>query len=251
MSSLPTIVRFLNQILNTRSISDTSRNGLQVKGVKGIRKIGFAVDACLSTFQKAKKLGVDLLIVHHGLYWKGQRDKTGVVRDRVRFLKKNKMSLYASHLPLDLHEKYGNNIELARLLDLREIKKFGKYHGMAIGFQGRFFKAVSLRSVARKLDKKIGSKSLLFLFGRKKIRTIGIVSGGGASALVEAYKKRLDCFITGEAPHHVYHEAKDRRQNVILAGHYETETVGVKALMPLLRKKFGVKTVFVKNRTMI
>jgi len=251
MPSSQDITRFLNKTLRTRSIRDASRNGLQVKTPKKIRKIGFAVDACLSTFQKAKKLNVDLLIVHHGIYWKGQKDNTGVLKKRVQFLKKNKMGLYASHLPLDLHETYGNNIELARLLGLANIRKFGNYHGIAIGYQGRLSTSSTLRILAKKLDNKIGSKSILLAFGKKKIRTIGIVSGGGSSALSESYQKKLDCFITGEAPHQVYHEAKDRGQNVILAGHYETETVGVKALMPLLRKKFGIQTVFISNPTLI
>ena len=92
---------------------------------------------------------------------------------------------------------------------------------------------------------------MVLKFGKDDIRTIGIVSGSGCSALNEAIEQNLDCFLTGEAQHHVYHEAKEGKINIMIAGHYETETVGVRALMPLLEKKFGVKTVFLDAPTII
>lgn len=247
MTSRDSIVRFLNKELKVRKIPDTSRNGLQVKSRKIINKVGFAVDATLSTFKKAKRLGVDFLIVHHGIKWKGQKDFTGIKKERIRFAQKSGINIYVCHLPLDIHNKYGNSIQLAKILDLVDVKKFGRYHGVTVGYRGRFKKALSPNEIARLLNRKIKSKCVVLGYGPTKIKTIGIVSGSGSSVLPEVYKLDLDCLLTGDAPYYVYNDAKDRRQNVILAGHYATETVGVKALMPAIREKFDVKTIFIDD----
>lgn len=250
MTKLNSIVRFLNKELRTAKISDLSRNGLQVRtSKKTIKKVGFAVDAALSVFKKAKMKKVDLLIVHHGLLWKGKEDKTGITKQRLNFLKRNNINLFASHLPLDLHDKYGNNIQLVKLLDLNKIRKFGAYHKTYIGFQGKLKKSTSANQIKNILDRKLKTKSKIIGCGKKKIQAIGIVSGGGAFALNEACTNKLDCFITGEASHSIFHDTKDLKQNVILAGHYETETVGLKALMKLIKSRFDVQTIFIDYPT--
>jgi len=232
-----------------RQVPDGSRNGLQVPASREVGKVGFAVDASLAVFERAHRLGCGLVVVHHGIRWKGLRDSLGNVRRRIEFLRRRGMGLYAAHLPLDLHPRYGNNIELARILGLVEVERFGRYKGRFIGYRGRFDRPRSIGSVALRLRGAIGGRPVKLAFGRSRIRTVGIVSGGGADALAEAVRKGLDLFITGEAPHHVYHDARDARMNVMVAGHYETETVGVKALMPLLRERFGVKTAFIDVST--
>jgi dinuclear metal center YbgI/SA1388 family protein len=244
MALLNSIVRFLNKELNVRSIPDSSRNGLQVRVPKEIKRVGFAVDASLATFEKARRRGVDFLIVHHGIKWKKQRDKTGSIKRRIDYLKRHKINLYACHLPLDAHPTYGNNINLTQILGLSRIEKFGRFRAHYIGYQGRLPTARSAQWIASLLNKKIRSRCTVLKFGPSKIRSVGIISGGGHAALAEAYKEGLDCFITGEAPHHFYHEAKELGISAILAGHYETETLGVKSLMPLIRSKFDVSTVF-------
>jgi dinuclear metal center YbgI/SA1388 family protein len=244
MVTANSIVRFLNSELNVRKIPDSSRNGMQVAGKKTIDKVGFAVDACLATFAKAKSAGVDMLVVHHGLKWRGARDVTGLRKKRIGYLKRNRIALYACHLPLDLHAEYGNNAQLANILGLTDLHGVGKYHGISIGFMGKLARATTIGRISAKLNKKIRAKCVVLPFGKKKIRSIGIVSGGGAYSLAEAHARGLDCLIIGEASHHVYHEAKDLKMNLIVAGHYETETVGVKALMPVIRERFGVKTTF-------
>lgn len=244
MTSLNAIVRFLNAELGVRDIPDGSRNGLQVRVPKDIEKVGFAVDGSLATFEKAAKAGCDLVIVHHGILWRGLRDTTGTRAKRISYLKKKRINLYAAHLPLDLHPEYGNNIELARLLGLMRIEKFGRYKGLAIGFKGRLPSPRTVASIAGTLKRKLKADCKVLKFGRPMVRTVGIVSGGGSDAITDAYKDRIDCFITGEAPHHIYHEARELKRNLIIAGHYATETVGVKALMPLIRDRFGVKVTF-------
>ncbi len=248
MAKLNSITRFLNKELKIRAISDSSRNGLQVKVNKDIKKIGFAVDANLTTFQKAKKAKVDLLIVHHGLRWKGQKYKE-LTKKREDLLKKNKIALYGCHLPLDAHKKYGNNTKLCEILNLQKLKRFGKYHKSTISFQGELKKPASIKSIANILNKKLKTKSNVYPFGKSKIKTIALCSGYGIELLEEAVKKGVDLFIVGEIDHNSYSRAKDYKINLIESGHYATETVGVKALMPLLKEKFNIQTIFIDNPT--
>lgn len=245
MASILSITRFLNKELNIRKIKDSSKNGLQVKASKDIRKIAFAVDACMEVFEKAKKYNCDLVVVHHGLFWKGKNIYVKQTKKRVSFLKKNKISLYAAHLPLDLHDKYGNNSSLANILNLKKIKPFGEYKKVIIGFKGEFGKQITLKKLEKKLNKELKTKCKAYNFSNKKIKTIGIVSGGGGSEFKDAEIEKLDCFLTGEEHHSIYHHAKEAGIILIFAGHYATETVGVKALMPVLKKRFDVETVFI------
>jgi dinuclear metal center YbgI/SA1388 family protein len=243
MAKLNTIVRFLNKELRIKRIKDNSKNGLQVRGRSEVRRIAFGVDACMELFEKAKKEKCDLVIVHHGLLWKGKK-ADDALRKRINFLKKNRISLYAAHLPLDLHQKYGNNIELCRILRLKNIKKFGKYHGISIGYMGKTKKPISLTELSRKINIKLGTRCDYMKFGKNSISRIGIVSGGGADAIPEAAKK-VDCLLTGEYKHSNYHTAKELGINVLAAGHYKTETLGVKALERLLKQKFNIGTIFI------
>lgn len=250
MTSAATIARFLNKELQTRKIPDHSRNGLQVKCKKEVKKVGLAVDASLETFAKAKKAGCQMLIVHHGLFWKKQKDPNNVRKIRVNFLKKNKISLYASHLPLDRHKKYGNNIQLCKILDIQKPKLFGRYKGAVVGYIGNI-KPTSQSSILRKLNKTLKTKSYSRNFAKKKIRKVAVVSGGGDFAIDEAIKKKAELFITGEFPHELYHTAKEKKLSIIASGHYATETLGVKALMPVLKERFGVNTVFLDTPTQL
>lgn len=248
-ATIAAISRFLNSTLQVRSIKDASRNGLQVRSRKtgAIRKVGFAVDGCLSTFEKAKKRGVELLVVHHGISWRPQKDRD-LEMARAAWLKKNNMALYAAHLPLDLHEEYGNNMQLCRLLGVQDPVRFGKYHGIRIGYAGTFKKAVSLDALASVLNRDLDTQCRIFPLGNKRIGTIGIISGGGGSLLKEACAAKLDCFLVGEIDLAVYNAAREYGMNLIVAGHYATETVGVKALMALVRENFGVDIVFVADK---
>ncbi len=247
-ATIKNIGDFLNRTLRVRKIRDASVNGLQVRSRRTglIERVGFAVDACASTFEKAKKLDVDLLVVHHGIKWRPQRDKA-LADKRAEILRKSGMALYAVHLPLDLHEEYGNNMQLARLLKLSRVRRFGRYHGVTIGYAGSFRTATSLAAVSAQIKKQLRSACRVFSFGRNRIRSIGIVSGGGGDMLGQAAKEGLDCFLTGEIDLAVYNAARDQEINVIVAGHYATETLGVRALMPLIKETFGVETAFIHD----
>jgi dinuclear metal center YbgI/SA1388 family protein len=247
-ATIRNITGFLNKKLRVRNIKDSSMNGLQVRSRKAgvIETVGFAVDACVSTFEKAKKLGVDLLVVHHGIKWRPQKDRELETR-RAAYLKRSNIALYAVHLPLDLHEKFGNNMQLCRMLDVRKPRKFGRYHGIKIGYAGRFRKSTTLKAAASVLSETLNAECRVFRFGNARIRSIGIISGGGGSLLKETVNEKLDCFLVGEIDLAVYNAAKEYGMNLLVAGHYATETVGVRALMQLVSDEFGIKTVFIED----
>jgi len=247
-ATIRNITRFLNQTLRVRQIKDASVNGLQVRNRNAgeIAKVGFAVDACLSTFEKAKKQGVELLVVHHGIKWRPQKDRA-LADMRAVFLRKNNIALYAVHLPLDLHEEYGNNMQLARFLELGRLRRFGRYHGIKIGYAGTFRTATSPAAVAALVRSQLRSACRVFPFGKERVRSLAIISGGGGGMVNDAVNEKFDCFLVGEIDLAAYNAAKDHGVNLIVAGHYATETVGVKALMPLIGETFGVETVFIKD----
>lgn len=245
------IVEFLNSYLDPDKTPDSSCNGLQVQGQKKIKKIGLAVDASMLTYEMAVDEKCQMLMVHHGLIWNGIRYVSGTVLRQLKYLMDNGVNLYASHLPLDKHPVVGNNIQLAHMLGLTDTRPDFSYRGVEIGCTGVFRKPLSIREIADRLKSSLGGLPVLLPFGKKKNVTIGIVSGGGAGELPQAIDQGIDCFITGEAEHQNHHQARDNEINVIFAGHYETETVGVKAVGRLLEKKFGVKTVFLDAPTLV
>ncbi|NCN65402.1 MAG: Nif3-like dinuclear metal center hexameric protein [Candidatus Altiarchaeum hamiconexum] len=237
--------KFLDKYLKISEIDDLSVNGLQVEGRKDVKKICFAVDASLETFKLAKKENADMLFVHHGMIWGGIKKVTGINYKRLKFLIENEISLYATHLPLDKHREVGNNIQFLKIFGINEaIEEFGTYHEIIIGYKGKFEKERNLSGFVSEIEKQLNTKCKILKFGKDKIKSVGVVSGGAASLIDEALYN-IDCFVTGEPSHQVYHIAKEGKINVIFAGHYATETLGVKAMTELIGKKFGIETRFI------
>ena len=244
MTTAKKITEFLNKELDINSIEDKSCNGLQMENQGEVKKIGFAVDACLDTFEKTKEAGCQMLIVHHGMIWEGIKYIKGDTYKKVSFLIKNNLALYAAHLPLDKHEQYGNNIELTRILKLQNIKPFGFHNNKAIGFIGET--NTTVEEIKQKLSEK-GMKTDCFCHGKTEIKKIALVSGNGEGEVYQAILAGADLYLTGEKVYRYHHLTKENNFNVICGGHYATETLGVKALMPLLKEKFNVEVEFIDN----
>ena len=242
--ALGTLVRFLDKELRIKKITDLSRNGLQVEGTENVRRVGLAVDACKEAYEAGARKNCQMIIVHHGMIWGGVPYITKSVYRQLRFLFDHGINLYAAHLPLDLHPKYGNNAQIADVLRVRRRKPFGDYKGTLVGCEGMLPSATGIRALSVRLEKTLGGKNVVLPFGRPDIRRVGIMSGRATDILAEAIEKGLDCFITGETRHEHYHTAKEAGINVIYCGHYYSEKVGVMALGTLLKKKFGIETVF-------
>ena len=237
MVELNKIVTWLNDYLEIEKfMEDSSMNGLQVESGTDIKKIALAVDAGLETFKLAKEEGADLIIVHHGMYWVNSEHLVrGVNAERIRFLMNNKLSLYASHLPLDAHPEIGNNIQIVKKLGFEEVTKFDDL-SYSVEMDLTFDELVKL------VETKIG-KVRKFKFGNEKVGKL-IVCSGAASSLSFSAPIGSTCLI-GEAYHFLFHPAHERKLNFIEAGHYVTETFGVKALAKKLENQFDVETVFI------
>lgn len=225
---------------------DNASNGLQVScGRDPIRRVAFAVDACLASFERASEEEADLVFVHHGLYWGKVQTLTGEYYRRVRFLMEKDMGLYAAHLPLDAHPEVGNNAGMAQALGLAELQPFGEYKGAPIGWKGRFPEPRNLEWITEILFGGRENALQILPFGKPQIRTVGLVSGGATYEVQQAIDQGLDLYITGDASHTVYHAALEAGINVIFGGHYATETWGVRLLSDKLAKETGLSTVFI------
>lgn len=245
------IVSYLDRAFKVSEINDYSCNGLQVEGTESIKKIALAVDACMAVFEKTKKTECQMLITHHGIIWGGIRSVRTTMKKNLSYLLDSDINLYAVHIPLDLHPALGNNIQLAKILRLKKIREFGQYEGNNIGFEGELARPLPIKEISRKIHDKTGGSSILLPFGKKANKRVGVVSGGGAKSLIEAIDRGLDCFITGEPVHENYHLAKESGINVIYAGHYHSEKLGLMAAGKELERKFNVKTLFIEEPTLI
>jgi dinuclear metal center YbgI/SA1388 family protein len=246
MESLQKITQFLNSYLKIHTVKESSWNGLQFEGAQQVKKIVFAVDAGAETFERAASENAEMIVVHHGQFWSQQNPSfTGSNKKRLDILYKNNISLYASHLPLDMHRTVGNNAILIKRIGARIKSDFAVYEGQNIGYTAVYKKPVFLSTIEKRLNSALHTECIVLPFGAKKISTVGAVSGSCShSHIDEAIKLGLDLFITGESKD-IYHVAKDASTNIIFAGHHASETVGVKALADLVKKKLKVKTTFV------
>ncbi len=244
MTTREDVVSFVNDYLQISSVPDSSLNGLQVEGRSAVRKIVFGVSASLELFKKAKAAGADMIIVHHGLLWGKEQALTGAFAKRVGFLLQHQISLLGYHLPLDKHPVIGHNALLLESLSAEKVRPFACYHDQQIGFYGEI-KETSLTGVVRSLQKLCAAKALVLPFGPKKIRTVGIVSGGGWSMLPDAVALKLDLFVTGSADEPAQEICREGKINCVALGHYNSEKIGVMALMKLVAEKFSVQTEFI------
>jgi len=243
------LVAYLDRYLRVADIPDSSPNGLQVQGADKVARLAFAVDASVKTIRAAAKARANFLVVHHGLWWGRHEQIVGRMHSRVAALFENEMSLYTAHLPLDCHAEVGNNIELARLLSLKVAEPFGEYKGVQIGVVATATPSIRLDALVDKIEQKLTTEADVLGFGPSSSRRIAIVSGGGAAFVDAAARARCDTLLTGESSHAAYHAAEEAGLNVIFAGHYATETVGLEALQRHLRKRFGLAAEFVSAPT--
>ncbi|MCM8789292.1 MAG: Nif3-like dinuclear metal center hexameric protein [Candidatus Omnitrophica bacterium] len=246
MEKLKSIIRFLDRFLDIKNIKDDSWNGLQWEGKPDIKKIMCTVDAGASVFEKAVEENADLIIVHHGIYWKNINPSfAGANKKRMELLYKHGISLYAAHLPLDMHPEIGNNIMLLNLIGAKKSKPFFPYNGQSISYCGIFTKKKRIKDIANMLNGLPGISCRVLPYGNEKIKTVAVISGGGGYAgFYEALKEGVDLYISGDTLE-VFHSARDSGINVIFGGHHATETLGVKEIARILEKKFNVVARFV------
>lgn len=243
VARLGTIVLHADRHLRVAEVGDYpgAHNGLQVENSGGVKRILAAVDAGLPTIEKAAASGSgSLLVVHHGLFWPGVQMITGIFREKLEIMRRADMALYSVHLPLDAHATLGNNVLLARACGLRGLRPFSDF-----GREGLF--SGSLDSLVRRVTRATGRLPQVCAAGPAKPRRVGVITGGAGDMVDKAAAAGVDTFITGEGPQWSWVRAEELGINVLYAGHYATETFGVKALAGHLAKKFRVPWKFVEH----
>jgi dinuclear metal center YbgI/SA1388 family protein len=226
--------------------TDISLNGIQVDNDGGdIKKIAFATDACMETFKRAVACGAGMLFVHHGLYWGKPLRIEKSFRNRIDFLLRNNLALYAAHLPLDAHDEIGNNGTLARLLGIESPEPFGVYHGRKIGFMGRLTKPLSVDDAVHAIQFMNRPPIAILPFGKAMNETCAVISGGASGETTQAIEAGVDLYVSGETSHEIYHIAEEEHINVIAGGHYNTEVWGPRALCERTTIELGIETEFI------
>jgi dinuclear metal center YbgI/SA1388 family protein len=206
-----------------------------------------AVDACQASVDAAVVRNADFLIVHHGLFWGGLQRLTERFGRRVRTLIQHDVALYSAHLPLDCHAEVGNNAVLAGDLGIESPVPFGRYLGIEIGVVGGL--DVPLSELADRVAARLGAVPRVIAKGPARTRRVAIVTGGASDLIPEARDRGVDTFITGEGPHHTFFDAEEWGLNLVYAGHYASETVGVQALGEHLRDRFDIEFEFFDHPT--
>ena len=239
------IVEYCDSYLRTEEIHDyeNALNGMQVENSGTVKKIAAAVDVSTRTLQEAAKCGANLLVAHHGMFWLGLRPITKALRRQVRFAFENDIAIYSVHLPLDLHPEVGNNALVMRALGFEKSEPFFEEKGSLLGRRASV--DIVLDELVKRLEKAVAGSVKTIAFGPKTVRCLGLITGAAGSEIERIAGEGIDTFITGEAPHWAAIAAAEMGLNLLLAGHYATETFGVKALAAHLAGKFQLDWQFI------
>jgi dinuclear metal center YbgI/SA1388 family protein len=251
VTRLAEITAFVDDLLNVANIPDyaAALNGLQLESRGDIQRIATAVDFSSAVIDGAIRQRAHLILVHHGMYWGGNQPIVGHRYRQISALVQHDIAVYSAHLPLDVHAELGNNALLAKHLGLEPSGGFALYQGIAVGLRGT--SQIATRVLAERaadLSRLFGGTLVTTPFGNERItRSWGLCTGAGAdsSTLREAAERGIDTIIVGEGPHHTAVEARELGIAVLYAGHYATETLGVRALGEAVGSRFGIPSTFI------
>jgi dinuclear metal center YbgI/SA1388 family protein len=226
------ILEYLDRLLEPGGFEDHGPNGLQVPGRPEVEHVASGVSASHELFTRARAANAGLILVHHGLFWNGQsRALSRTLVERLRVLLDADIGLAAYHLPLDAHPEVGNNALIADGLGCGDRRPFGVHRGREIGMVGELpGEGIAAAELVERVRALTGRPPLAFQSGPGRVRRIGVLSGGGAGSLEEAVAAGLDAFITGEPSEPAMGQAREAGIHFIAAGHYATETFGVRAV---------------------
>ncbi|MEM1009596.1 MAG: Nif3-like dinuclear metal center hexameric protein [Myxococcota bacterium] len=252
---LKTLCQTLDLYLSLRDFEDISQNGLQVENeVPTIRKVAFAVDACVQTIEAAAACGAQMLICHHGLFW----GRSELLRDqhyqRIKLLLHHNIALYAAHLPLDAHPKVGNNAVLAKRFKLQKTRPWGTFRDQTIGIRGTLPRPLRANTVAKKIQQHLepfGGQTRLFGDAKRMITEMAIITGDAAQDIRKASRAGIDLLLTGETDHVATLIAREAKTTLICGGHYATEVFGVRALADYLEQHHALHTHWIEAPTYV
>ncbi len=238
MTRLADLVSFLDRELRVADIPDYpgALNGLQLANQGEVHRIVAAVDASLPVIEAVAAGGPGLLIVHHGMFWQGVQPVTGPFYRKLKVAMDAGLAVYSAHLPLDIHPEWGNNILLAQSIGLIDPQPFFEWKGIHLGLRGGW--RGSRAELTQALEKAVGGRVHACRGGPENVSSIGLVTGGAGSEVAKAAAAGVDTFISGEGPHWSHPLALELGVNLLLGGHYATETFGVQALAKTIASRF-------------
>lgn len=240
------VLKELKSLLRPEQFNDYCPNGLQVEGKREIRRLISGVTACQALIDRAIELQADMILVHHGYFWRGEdASVTGIKRTRIRALLEHDISLLAYHLPLDVHPLLGNNAQLGKLLEFVVTGDLGKQNNNSIGLTGTLAQPLEGDALARHLAARLGRVPLHIPGVAQPIRTVAWCTGAAQNFIELAVKAGVDAYITGEASEQTVHIARETGIHFFAAGHHATERYGVQAVAAHLVERFGIAHEFV------
>lgn len=249
MAKLDDMVAWMDSELRLGEIPDYPQalNGLQLENSGEVRKVASAVDASLPVIRKAIAEGVDLLVVHHGLFWQGAQRIVGGQYFKYSEAIKAGLAIYSAHIPLDVHPSMGNNALLCELIGMDSAQPFHDWKGVNIGLRQKM--EMSLESLIGRVEAATGHPCHHCRGYGENVGMVGVITGGAGSEVAAMAAEGINTFITGEGPHWSYLLAEELGVNVIYGGHYATEIFGVRSLVKNVCETFGLPFVFLDHPT--
>jgi dinuclear metal center YbgI/SA1388 family protein len=230
------IVAFADELLDVQTFPEYGRPGLQVVGSDEVTRVACGVSSSRELFERAGAAGAQLVLVHHGLFWRNEPllvDRR--LKGRLEALFTGDLTLLAYHLALDAHPGLGNNALLAERLGAERHGEFAE-----IGADARFAEPIAVEALAARLQEATGREPLVFAEGPERIGRVAVITGGGGMRLIEAAHAGYDALITGEPEEPALHTARELGIHFLAGGHYATETFGVQALAARLAREFAL-----------
>ncbi|MEX0619193.1 MAG: Nif3-like dinuclear metal center hexameric protein [Pseudohongiellaceae bacterium] len=236
----------LRQLLRPEQFNDYCPNGLQVEGNPRVTRVVTGVTACQALIEKTAEAGAELILVHHGYFWRGEDPAVrGMKRARLKALLDNDISLIAYHLPLDAHPEFGNNAQLGKLLEIEPTGDLGKINKNSIGLVGKLAEPVECSEFARTLREKLGREPLVIAGNERPVHTIAWCTGAAQGFIEQAIDAGVDAYLTGEVSEQTVHSAREAGIHFFSAGHHATERYGVQALGAFLKREFSIEHQFI------
>lgn len=243
------IITFCSDYLQVENFDDYCHNGLQIEGKEKISRIVMGVTFSEELINYAIKRHADLVIVHHGIGSKHFGEKariTGFFKKRIKLMLENNIALAGFHLPLDAHSVIGNNVLILKSLGLKikSILATEKYN-LSIGYIGEYSRPMKREYFVNLVNKKLNTKSFLLPYGSNMVKRVGVISGGAVAEALDAHDAGCDTYLCGEIKESIVHPMKELQMNFINAGHYNTETLGLKKMGELIARKFNLPVEFI------
>ncbi|MDH1278344.1 Nif3-like dinuclear metal center hexameric protein [Acinetobacter johnsonii] len=245
MAKLQGIIQWCDQTLKSPEFKDYAPNGLQIEGKTEVRKILAAVTASQDAIDAAIRENADLLLVHHGYFWKGEAYPiTGMRGKRIKSLIQHDISLLAYHLPLDSHPSLGNNAAIADLLKLELIEALDPSERHSIGNTGYLNQPMPVEDFKKFVSEKLKFDAIHLPADKTMIEKVGFCTGGAQDFIIKAAEQGCDAYISGEVSERTFYEAKELGVHYFACGHHATERYGVQRLGQAISEQFDIEYVY-------